>query len=194
MGVVGKKEYEPRTYWHLVQRIALGVPSPEEAQRAVERLTSITVEEWQTYIDRSRKAFRRREKRRVTWANRRAWRKQLPATLTLEQWFEILEYYSYRCAYCRLPFSYDHLEHVVPLSSRIAGTTADNCAPACASCNKRKGRKALEYWTSLFDQPSLFTNILLDEFAQRVVEVREELRAIFPNQHGSNLLETRGNP
>jgi len=55
--------------------------------------------------------------------------------LTLEQWQETLDYFGPKCAYCG-EREYEVIEHYLPV--RIAGTTASNCVPACASCNALK--------------------------------------------------------
>jgi 5-methylcytosine-specific restriction endonuclease McrA len=60
-----------------------------------------------------------------------------PATLTLREWVTAVEYFGNKCAYCRLrPF--EVLEHFLPISLG-GGTTAENCVPACQSCNSKKG-------------------------------------------------------
>jgi len=61
------------------------------------------------------------------------------ATLTLVDWFIILEQFGWHCAYCQSkPF--EVMSHVIPLPR--GGTTPDNCVPACYSCStgKRKTR------------------------------------------------------
>src|SRR5260370_4804846 len=53
------------------------------------------------------------------------------ATLTLLEWLETLNYFHWQCAYCQAkPFQI--LSHYLPLPG--AGTTADNCVPACRRC------------------------------------------------------------
>lgn len=64
--------------------------------------------------------------------------KGLPATLTEQEWQEILKRYDYRCAYCRKKEDKPHREHWVPLA-KGGGYTADNIVPACKRCNARKG-------------------------------------------------------
>ena len=56
---------------------------------------------------------------------------RVSATLTLIDWFNILEYFQWRCAYCRSgPFQV--LLHILPQA--VAGTTLENCVPACLHC------------------------------------------------------------
>ena len=80
-----------------------------------------------------RKAWTMEQK--IRGQNQRA--KQVGARhdLTLEQWFETLEYFNHKCAYCGKR-DYEFIEHY--LSVRVAGTTVSNCVPACASCNALK--------------------------------------------------------
>jgi 5-methylcytosine-specific restriction endonuclease McrA len=77
------------------------------------------------------------EAARVRQQCRRALQYALPATLTTEQWLRTLDVSGWLCAYCgRVPV--ELLEHYVPLEHG-GGTTADNCVPACSTCNGRKG-------------------------------------------------------
>jgi 5-methylcytosine-specific restriction endonuclease McrA len=73
---------------------------------------------------------------------KRARNLKLPATLTMNQWYETLLYFHGFCAYC-LRNAYGVLEHFIPLSSG-GGTTWNNCIPACQSCNVRKTQYTLE--------------------------------------------------
>ena len=70
----------------------------------------------------------------------RASRLNLPATLTLRQWLDTLEYFGWRCAYCgRVDFA--AMDHFVPVTQG-GGTTQGNCVPACVSCNSAKGGRS----------------------------------------------------
>ena len=77
---------------------------------------------------------------RTANARRKAKKKDLPATLTIEQWEAIKLAYGNRCAYCgkketiKRPLTQDH---VIPIS-KGGGTTPDNIVPACKSCNSSK--------------------------------------------------------
>jgi len=64
----------------------------------------------------------------------------LPATLTKENWEEILKLYNYRCYYCNsLGTKSNPLEkeHKIPLI-RGGGYTKENIVPACRNCNAKK--------------------------------------------------------
>jgi hypothetical protein len=61
-----------------------------------------------------------------------------PATLTVTEWFTILDRFEWKCAYCRnKPFQ--AMSHVSPQRER--GTTAENCVPACHSCISKPNKK-----------------------------------------------------
>jgi 5-methylcytosine-specific restriction endonuclease McrA len=80
-----------------------------------------------------------REIDRVKAQVQRARSLEANATLTLVDWFMILEQFSWCCAYCQSkPF--EIMSHIIPLPR--GGTTPDNCVPACYSCStgKRKVR------------------------------------------------------
>lgn len=70
----------------------------------------------------------------------------LPATLTVFDWFECLDYWGFSCAYCgstRLL----QLDHYIPLShKKCPGTVPENVLPACQRCNTLKGKTHPEAW------------------------------------------------
>ena len=68
------------------------------------------------------------------------------ATLTLAAWFTILEHFQWRCAYCQSrPFQV--LVHILP--QEIAGTTPENCLPACHHCKCSVKRTTVSVKASL---------------------------------------------
>ena len=73
---------------------------------------------------------------------RRAKKKQLPNTLTLEQWEQCKQYFKNSCAYCgeEKPLA---REHFIPLS-KGGEYTHNNIIPVCRNCNSRKNNKAFE--------------------------------------------------
>jgi hypothetical protein len=70
----------------------------------------------------------------------RARQARIPATLTEEEWQRTIEHFGDRCAYCKGPWCL--VEHATPIPR--GGTTADNCLPACTSCNIQKGNATIE--------------------------------------------------
>lgn len=81
---------------------------------------------------------RRHVRRRATLAS-------VIATLTADEWREIMEQHDYHCAYCGKPFSESlpvTQDHVIPLS-KGGNHTKDNVVPACKPCNSSKGAKLL---------------------------------------------------
>jgi len=81
---------------------------------------------------------------RKTRQKRRSLRKQLPATLTTEQWEQIVEDFDSRCAYCGKPQKLTQ-EHFVSVSHG-GGYTHNNIIPACRSCNSKKHNKDFFEW------------------------------------------------
>lgn len=77
-----------------------------------------------------------REKTRLYGQKREALKRQLPATLTLEQWEQIKKDFNYKCAYCgqELPLT---VEHFIPLSHN-GELSHNNILPVCLSCNCSK--------------------------------------------------------
>ena len=83
---------------------------------------------------------------------RRARAFKVRATLTLVDWFNILEHFQWRCAYCQSePFQV--LLHILPQEE--AGTTPENCVPACLHCkcsSKRDCAHVMRYLAMLHNQ------------------------------------------
>lgn len=75
---------------------------------------------------------------------RKSKKKQLPSTLTLDQWNQCKEYFDNRCAYCgeEKPLAQ---EHFIALSNG-GGYTIDNIIPSCKSCNSSKYNRIFGEW------------------------------------------------
>ena len=81
-------------------------------------------------------------------ARRRTRKRELPFTLTKDEWAFALEYWGHACAVCREPeglFTALALDHFIALSDPACpGTTATNAVPLCdglMACNTRKHAK-----------------------------------------------------
>lgn len=85
---------------------------------------------------------RRSEAIRIGHNKARAKAVGLPATLTLEEWLDIIERFGGKCAYCEEQV-FDTLDHLIPLSAS-GGTVADNCLPVCTTCNTYKGSSSFD--------------------------------------------------
>ncbi len=68
---------------------------------------------------------------------RRSLEKNLPTTLTEEEWQTILSQHFHRCHYCGKKSDHLHQEHKIPVS-KGGGYTAQNIVPSCQSCNSSK--------------------------------------------------------
>jgi len=77
-----------------------------------------------------------KESCRKRYNDRRAKKKELLSTLTLEQWQEIKVFFNFKCVYCgkEKPLEQDHF---IPLS-KDGEYTKTNIVPACKSCNCSK--------------------------------------------------------
>lgn len=74
-----------------------------------------------------------REAERVRRNVARAQEAKVSADLTLLEWFMVLSFFKFRCAFCKAP--YETMEHLLPLSAG-GGTTVLNCVPCCEACNQ----------------------------------------------------------
>lgn len=92
------------------------------------------------------KLYRRSNPQRTAFhkQNRRARAKELPATLTVEQWERIKDDFGNRCAYCGKKKKLEQ-EHFISLS-KGGGYEYGNIIPACKSCNCSKGDKEYFEW------------------------------------------------
>jgi 5-methylcytosine-specific restriction endonuclease McrA len=70
-------------------------------------------------------------------------KKQLPATLTPQEWQEILITHGNKCFYCGISGVTLHKEHKIPIS-RGGGFVKENIVPACGSCNSQKSFRTPE--------------------------------------------------
>lgn len=91
------------------------------------------------------------EAKRLHVRRRRARKRDLPDTLTPEQWQQALDYFGGCCAVCgRSPGLWHTIaaDHWIPLS-KGGGTTADNIVPLChgqGGCNNSKHSKDAYAW------------------------------------------------
>lgn len=71
----------------------------------------------------------------------------LPDTLTIEEWNYTLAYWNRSCVYCGETSEEITLDHYIPLNhEHCPGTVAENCLPACRSCNSSKNDGDVIYW------------------------------------------------
>lgn len=90
------------------------------------------------------KSSKGRLKKLMLQQKRDALKKELIADLTAEQWFETINYFNSRCAYCENE-GFLTQDHFIPLSQ--GGIySKKNIIPACESCNSKKGTKDFFTW------------------------------------------------
>ena len=102
------------------------------------------------YCKEYKKEYRRTENGKAAnqrgHFKRRAREKEIINTLTFDEWLEILNKYSWKCAYCEIEFDLfnrPERDHVIPIS-KGGHNTKENIVPACRSCNAKKHNKILE--------------------------------------------------
>lgn len=113
---------------------------------------SATLRSWREhnaeYVKASKREWKRlhREEDRIKSANRRALKKQVGGSFTLQEWRDLCAYYDYTCLRCgrREPEIKLSADHVIPLSQG-GMNSIDNIQPLCFSCNSSKWNKAIDY-------------------------------------------------
>lgn len=90
------------------------------------------------YYEENREHYRSYEQRRNSL------KRNLPSTLTINQWRHAQSYFNHSCAYCGSATTLEQ-DHFWPLSEG-GGYTATNIIPACRSCNASKSNKPFEEW------------------------------------------------
>lgn len=67
------------------------------------------------------------------------------ATLTMQEWSEILEACEWKCVFCGRSEVHLVVEHMFPLS-RGGPHSQENVAPSCGTCNEQKGTRSPLEW------------------------------------------------
>lgn len=94
----------------------------------------------------------RNEWTKVSNQNTRAQKYGMPATLNIKQWLAVIEHFKNKCSYCNIN-DYTDMEHYIPIE--IAGTTVNNCLPACGRCNSKKHNRHPDQLDSIFPAENL---------------------------------------
>jgi hypothetical protein len=85
------------------------------------------------------------EQRKVSNQRRKAKKKQLPATLTEEQWQSCLKHFDYKDAYTGLSMNIISQDHYIPVS-KGGPFSVDNIVPCEANINSSKGNRDFGIW------------------------------------------------
>jgi 5-methylcytosine-specific restriction endonuclease McrA len=75
---------------------------------------------------------------------RRALEKQLPITLTIDDWDRCKDYFDHKCAYCGKNKDLT-MDHFIPIS-KMGELSINNAIPSCKSCNSSKNDKDFFEW------------------------------------------------
>lgn len=95
---------------------------------------------------RKRYYERHKDKWKIREARRRAHKIGRSSSLSYEEWGGLLRKYDYRCLCCgkKEPEITLTLDHIIPIF--MGGTSdIDNIQPLCSPCNKKKGKKIIDY-------------------------------------------------
>lgn len=110
------------------------------------------VKEWQKKNKEKHREYDKkwREKNlesvRLTWQRRRARKKLLPDTLTVQQIDFLKEYFNNKCAICGSTTKLE-LDHWLPLTNvNCLGTVAENILLLCRQCNRAKRNVPPQQW------------------------------------------------
>ena len=111
------------------------------------------------------------EKYRLRSQQRKALKKLLPCTFTLEQWKSVKKYFNSNCCYCgkELPLQQ---EHFIPVTSGGAYSES-NIIPACKTCNCSKHDKLFEDWYPKYRYYSKKREKIILEYLESVKEEEE---------------------
>ena len=120
-----------------------------------------------------------RVKSQVATANTRARSLGLPATLTVDQWLTILNYWHWHCAICDLESSDLSPDHWIPLSiPETTGTVYGNIVALCEGCNLSKGKREPAIW--------LATRLGDTKASAKLAQVRECFQTLLVPEHPYN--------
>ncbi len=93
------------------------------------------------------------QKAKMKIHRRLARKRNLPSTLTSDQWERCLSYFDHKCAVCSRSIGFWHTlaaDHWIPLASpNCLGTVVENMIPLChgsGGCNNSKGAKDAILW------------------------------------------------
>jgi len=104
---------------------------------------------------------------------RRARKRDLEHTLTIEQWQETLSHFGNSCAYCGSTENITQ-EHFIPLS-KSGVYTKNNIIPACGSCNSSKCNRDFEEWypkQEFYDEEK---SIYIIDFLNEMISILKEV-------------------
>lgn len=94
-----------------------------------------------------------KEQSRIRYQRYRATKRNLPHTLTVNQWNMVKSHFDNRCAYCgkKLPLAQDHF---VALSKK-GEYSHNNIIPSCKHCNSSKSDKSFFKWFPKYEYYSI---------------------------------------
>ena len=90
-----------------------------------------------------------KDKSRIIGNSRRSRKKNLPSTLTVEQWSAIKQYFNNKCCYCgkEKPLEQEHFKPLI----KGGEFTVNNIVCACRGCNGSKYNKQFIDWYPTYE-------------------------------------------
>lgn len=97
-------------------------------------------------IKKSKKLYRANNKHlsRAQWQRRQALVRNLPNTLTIEEWEQAIQYFDGKCVYCKGDSKLEQ-DHFIPVIKN-GGYERGNIVPSCKSCNSSKKDRDFFEW------------------------------------------------
>ena len=107
------------------------------------------------------------------------------ATLTVEEWFDTLDYFNHECVYCSDKEGKLQQEHFICVKNG-GGYEKKNILPSCKKCNQSKGNKDFYDW---YDHQPFFSMKRAMKIEIFIIEHNTEGN---PSGNGSEPVESRG--
>lgn len=144
-----ERKSETNRLWHIKNKDKkneqVKIWTKENKDRKIQTITEWRKSNPEKYGSILKKYRQNNKEKCLMWAQkRRSKQKALPATLTLNEWKIIKEYFNNKCAYCGENKKLEQ-DHFIALNSG-GEYTINNIVPACRRCNCSKKDKTYEEW------------------------------------------------
>jgi hypothetical protein len=156
--LAAQKEHDMKDYqaYREKERIRLRAYYRKNKEKVIKRTMEIHQRnKLKTNATRRKWRHNNPEKTRTEKLRRRARERNVPDTLTPQDWQRCLDYFNHRCAVCDRPVGFWHIlaaDHWIPLSDSRPdnpGTVSWNIVPLChgdGGCNNSKNNRPAEQW------------------------------------------------
>lgn len=153
-----RKAYEANKAWHKANPTYERERSKRRWKENPEKLRPLLANWWKRHPEK-RKEYKQRYKansrekyllqmRNSVKKRKARLRGAAVCNFTEAQWISMKEQHEYKCFYCCQQFEHLTQDHLTPLS-RGGAHEELNIAPACVTCNSRKGTKTMEEYLGM---------------------------------------------